>query len=34
MKQAYEWVDQNFPDADQRERTAKALMKKDEMLRS
>jgi len=34
MKQAYEWVDQNFPDADQRERTAKALMRKDEMLRS
>jgi hypothetical protein len=34
MKQAYEWVDQNFPDADPRERTAKALMKKDEMLRS
>jgi hypothetical protein len=34
MKQAEEWVDANFPDLDRRERLAKTLMRKDEMLRS
>jgi hypothetical protein len=32
MAEAYKWVDQNFPDADPRERTHKALMKKDELV--
>ena len=32
MKEAYAWVDKEFPDADPRERTHKALMKKDELV--
>ena len=31
MTEAYKWVDQNYPDADPRERTEKALIKKNEL---
>ena len=32
MQQAYQWVDQNFPDAGPAERTEKALIKKNELV--